>query len=278
MNETPEPTVTESMPAVARPEPGPTLSTRPLYRFAIVPNAPEQLVKLSRLAEDEDWNYRHTPHDHDLPILFNYLHHTFERLEDEGKIVVSRDGEHACFNTGLVTEHQEPIYALFDRNLFPDDPRPWHFRDFYRKGEHHLNYFESLPHMAHYFDDPTCLVFDTRLELRTNIEHVIAENRERFPEPYQSMSDYQLQTVVRGAIENAKERVQRNYKAAVPQHYRARVQLLLPLCLAEPSRADLALVAERFEGFYRASTCLTLDMAYNNARQLARPDTDWLQP
>jgi hypothetical protein len=34
-----------------------------------------------------------------------------------------------------------------------------------------------------------------------------------------------------------------------------------------PSKADLALVVERFSDFYRAATCLTLDMAYNNARQ-----------
>ena len=40
----------------------------------------------------------------------------------------------------------------------------------------------------------------------------------------------------------------------------------------------MALVVEDSGGFYRASTCLTLDIAYNNARQLARPDKDWLQP
>jgi uncharacterized protein DUF3825 len=239
---------------------------------------PARLPRLAELAEPEDWNYRHTTSDHPFPILFNYLHHTFDRVNEEGKVAISGDGEHACWNSGLVTVHQEPIFLLFDRNLFSDDTRPWHFRDFCRKGEHYLNYFEALPDMAHYFDDPTCLVLDTRLDLRTNIEHIIAENRERFPEPYRAMSDYQLQTVVRGAIENAKERVRRNYKAAVPQFYRGRVQLLLPLCLETPVRADLALVVEKFEGFYRASTCLTLDMAYNNARQLARPDTDWLQP
>jgi hypothetical protein len=254
------------------------ISSRPLFRFAIIPNMSDQLPRLVALAEREDWNYRHAESPHPYPILFNYLHHTFDRLSEEDKIAVSRDGEHACWNSGLVTIHQEPIYLLIDRNLFDNDDRPWHFRDFYRKGEHHLNYFEALPDMAHYFDDPTCLVLDTRYDLRPNIEHVIAENRERFPDQYQAMSDYQLQTVVRGAIENAKERVRRNYKAAVPQFYRGRVQLLLPLCLETPTRADLALVVEKFEGFYRASTCLTLDMAYNNARQLARPDTDWLQP
>lgn len=253
-------------------------SSRPLYRFAIIPGLPEKLATLAELAEPEEWNYRHTPSDHALPILFNYLHHTFDRLEEEEKLVISSDGEHTCWNTGLVTAHQEPLFALCDRNLFPNDPRPWHFREFIRKGEHQLNYFEALPDMAHYFDDPGNLVLDTRHELRANIEHIIAENRERFPLPYRDMSDYQLQTVVRGAIENAKERVRRNYKAAVPQFYRGRIQLLLPLCLETPVRADLALVVERFDGFYRASTALTLDMAYNNARQLARPDRDWLEP
>jgi hypothetical protein len=238
----------------------------------------EKLAVLAELAEPEDWNYRHTSSEHGFPILYSYLHRTFERVEEEGKVAVSADGEHACWNSGLVTIHQEPIFLLFDRNLFANDDRAWHFRSFVRRGEHHLNYFEALPVMAHYFDDPSCLVLDNRFELRPNIEHIIAENRDRFPQPYRDMSDYQLQTVVRGAIENAKERVRRNYKAAVPQYYRGRVQLLLPLCLENPARADLAIVAERFDGFYRASTCLTLDMAYNNARQLARPDRDWLEP
>ncbi|MCH8930901.1 MAG: DUF3825 domain-containing protein [Proteobacteria bacterium] len=35
---------------------------------------------------------------------------------------------------------------------------------------------------------------------------------------------------------------------------------------------------QAYDGFYCAATCLTLDMAYNNARQLARPDSDWLEP
>jgi hypothetical protein len=92
------------------------------------------------------------------------------------------------------------------------------------------------------------------------------------------MADYQLQTFLSGAVENAKQRVRRNYKAAIPQYYRGKIQLLLPLCLTQPDVADLTLVVENHGAFYLASTCLTLDMAYNNARQLARPDRDWLQP
>src|SRR5437899_515384 len=114
-------------------------STRPLFRFAIIPGMPDQLRRLVELAEPEDWNYRHTPSDHEFPILYNYLHYTFERVEEEGKIATSRDQQHACWNSGLVTVHQEPIYLLFDRNLFPDDARRWHFRKPSRKGEHDLN-------------------------------------------------------------------------------------------------------------------------------------------
>lgn len=132
--------------------------------------------------------------------------------------------------------------------------------------------------MAHYFEDPSCVVYDTRKELRSNIEHIISDNRERFPVELQIMNNYALQNIVKGAIDSVLERVKRNYKTAIPQHYDGSVQLLLPLCLTDAAKADLALVVERFHEFYRASTCLTLDMAYNNARQLARPDRDWLQP
>ncbi len=113
---------------------------------------------------------------------------------------------------------------------------------------------------------------DSRKELRANIEHIITDNKERFPQPYSAMDNYALQTFLKGAIDNARERVKRNYKTAIPQYYRGRTQLLLPLCISNPNAADLALVVEDHGAFYRASTCITLDMAYNNARQ------DWHAP
>ena len=85
-------------------------------------------------------------------------------------------------------------------------------------------------------------------------------------------------TLSKGQLIQLKERAKRNYKTAIPQYYNGNIQLLLPLSLTDPAKADLALAVERFNDFYRAATCLTLDMAYNNARQLARPDRDWLAP
>jgi hypothetical protein len=249
-----------------------------LYEFAFIPQYADRLTELAALAEQEDWSYQHSPAEGHLPVLHNYLRYTFARVAEEQKVAISSDDRYACFNTGLVTPNQEEIYALFNENHFPDRRNFWHIQGFYRKGQHELTKFPALPELAHYFEDPAKLVFDHRKELRVNVEHIVDENRLRFPEPYRSLDSYALQTFLKGAIDNAKQRVCRNYKTAVPQYYLGEIQLLLPLCLSAPGRADLAMVVVNFGDFYRASTCLTLDMAYNNARQLARPDRDWLTP
>lgn len=256
------------------------MSTWPdrLFDLIYFPAMDDKLDELAALAEAENWKYQNATDNHKLPILFNYLQHTYSRLASENKIVISDNAQLITFNTGLVTDNQEPIYALANTNRNQNASMPWYFQGWRRRGEYEMTRFSELPEMAHYFDDTSFLVFDHRKELRANIEHIVTENKERFPEPYKSMDDYAVQTFLKGALDNAQERVKRNYKTAIPHYYRGKIQLLLPLCLGSPSKADLAIVAEDHGKFYRASTCLTLDMAYNNARQLARPDRDWLLP
>ena len=249
-----------------------------LFDLIYIPVMDDKLDELAELAECESWDYQNTPSTRNKPVLFNYIQYTYSKLVDENKIVLSDDGQAVTFNTGLVTPNQEAIFAYATTNRNPGSQSPWFFNGWKRKGDHDLTKFSNLPDMAHYFDDPSSLVFDPRKDLRANIEHIVSDNKERFPEPYKSMDDYAVQTFLKGAIDNAKERVRRNYKTAIPHFYRGRIQLVLPLCLGSPVRADLAIVAEDHGSFYRASTCLTLDMAYNNARQLARPDKDWLLP
>ncbi len=137
--------------------------------------------------------------------------------------------------------------------------------------------------MANYFNDPSVLLYDRRCELFINIDHVM-EHIGRFPKHLQA-NPYVARQLMISAEATTKKRVYRNYKAAVPQYYRDKggeggVQLLLPICLENPARADLALVVDKSEAgnAYRGSTVLTLDMGYNNARLLSRPDTEWLQP
>ncbi len=79
--------------------------------------------------------------------------------------------------------------------------------------------------------------------------------------------------------EEVKRRVKTNYKIAIPQFFNNQIQLLLPLCLTPNSQnPDLALVIHRINNTYRANTCLTLKMAYNNARLIVKPQSSWLKP
>lgn len=246
--------------------------------FALMPKFAEDIEVLADFAEIEDWSYKNTINTVTNPILRNYIKYTYKRIAEEKKVTITADEKYACWNTGLITVNQEPIYILFSENRLSDHPTYWHFWKFARRGEGELNKFLSIPEMAHYFDDPSILVYDTRKELRANIEHIVQDNRDRFSTELKEMNSFGLQNIVKGAIDSAKERVKRNYKTAIPQYYNGNIQLLLPLSLTDPAKADMALAVERFSDFYRAATCLTLDMAYNNARQLARPDRDWLVP
>ena len=55
------------------------------------------------------------------------------------------------------------------------------------------------------------------------------------------------------------------------------MSLLLPLDLTDDEKPDVALVVELVEsGAYLGQTILTMNMAYNNARLISRPDSDWL--
>ena len=73
-----------------------------------------------------------------------------------------------------------------------------------------------------------------------------------------------------------KKKVSANYKLAIPQYYEGKIQLLLPLCLEDDETPSLALTVTKVGNFYQGHTCLTLDMAYNNARLIAKPESNWL--
>ena len=83
--------------------------------------------------------------------------------------------------------------------------------------------------------------------------------------------------ILTGAVELMKRRVSANYKLAIPQCYEDKIQLLLPLCLdTDEGKPDLALAVTKLDNCYQGYTCLTLDMAYNNARLIAKPESGWL--
>jgi len=252
----------------------------------------DDLARLADMAEPETWDF-HTPVVDDeedpgnqetvpgsptYPVLRSYIQHTVARLEEQGKVAFG-NGQHApvaALNTGLVTPSQEPIYAYLVKRQ-ASDGFDWRLDAWVKESDGRLaGVFSPRPSRATYWDEPTVLFFDTRLPLILDWDHFVEDNLVRYPPDIQDKAMALMLT--RAAVAAARERVGRNYKAAVPQFHRGEVQLLLPLCLRGTAEAQLALVVRRIGNEYHGETVLPLPGALRNARLLARPDRDWLNP
>jgi len=243
-----------------------------------------KMENLVNIARPERWHYLYDTYKESYckyPILLNYISYTFKRLyslnlkyHHDNYIYQSDDV--CCFNTGLFTLNFEKIYALFNKNTVPNSFK-WVFDGFYKKSAIELRKIGKLPIRATYFDNITDLIYDTSLELRINIDHILDDekNKMRIPDIYRDSPNLPM-LFNNTAIGYAEVRVMENYKAAVPQFFNGKIQFLLPISLGDPKIVDLSLAVEKVGDVYTGRTCLTLDMAYNNARQIAKPESDWL--
>lgn len=240
----------------------------------------DALVALSNLAEREDWGGAQSS-SAALPILDSYVRYTYQRLVMEEKIAKTADDEYAAFNTGLLTQYTEDIFALFQRNRHPSG-QPWYFLRWATESDRDImRHFPATPQLAEYVSTAADLVYDWRRGLKLNFEHILGDNIERFP-PELAQAPHRARAAITAAVEVAIKRVRRNHKLVVPQWYPrlhdAGAQFLMPLDLTGDGAADLALVVSAVGDSYRGNTVLTLEMAYTNARLVARPDSEWLKP
>ncbi len=219
--------------------------------------------ELSELAAKEEWSSVTYP---DKKILTNYMAHTYRKLSSEKNIIINKD--YALLNTGLFTEFYQPIYAYNDKNGLQ-------FLTAYELGN--INISERPP-KANYFEDPSLLLFDWHYEININYKHILKDinNFDRIPEKLKDGKN--ILNNLNGSIETMKKKVSANYKLAIPQYYEGKIQLLLPLCLEDDEIPSLALTVTKIGNYYQGHTCLTLDMAYNNARLIAKPESNWLKP
>ncbi|UJR17368.1 hypothetical protein I4U23_004263 [Adineta vaga] len=259
------------------------------------------LKPLKKMAEAEEWGS-------DDIILINYFVHTFHALreaqrgEPQGRYIVEYNNW-IYFDTGLITTNMESIYAAFEKNRAPGtrgtDKNPQYFiggnPSNFLRDVHMTDYCNPLPNRCRYFDDYTQLIMDGTKTPTVQWAHIIDENWERickvlYPgrrhddRNFKEQQQYDAHTRLAGALNIALKRVHTNYRTAVPHSYRGELQLLLPLCILKPNKPDLVLTISRVDlnppapgqFSYTAKTILTLDMAYQNARLVARPEKDWL--
>lgn len=243
-----------------------------IYDFMQWGNYNQKIQDLANIANQETWSFSENT---DNLILKNYLKYTFYKLQEENKVI--ENDFYCIFNTGLFTSYYEQIFVCGER--LENSDTKWKFKGFYTEYELGNLNIGTYPERADYFADPSLLVFDWRLNINTQYTHILDDEDNKTRLPKCVLEAERPEFVLTGAIDNAIKRVMANYKLAVPQHFKGRVQLLLPLCFGKSDVPDLALTLTKMQaGFYQGHTCLTMDMAYNNARLISKPESNWLLP
>ncbi|HEX4325137.1 MAG TPA: DUF3825 domain-containing protein, partial [Gaiellaceae bacterium] len=197
----------------------------------------------------------------------------------------------SAFDTGLLSRHFEPIYAVFEANRDPDR-QPWVHKEWAAPSSPRLREFNRDElRRALFFSEPAEAVYDPRLRVDLNLEHIIDDNVDRYPSELQTNA-YLRKATLEQAVKVAGAKARANWRLAAPQFYwppsgqPGHIQLLLPLALIDPDHVDLALVVDRHPAYtedrdatdacYRAYTVLPLEWAYRNARLVTRPEAYWL--
>lgn len=216
---------------------------------------------LAEKAIKENWSNDTYPNN---GILANYLVKTYDKLSSEKNIIIGKN--YALFNTGLFTKHYDSIYTY-------QSGKEIQFLTGYELSGIGV---DERPERANYFEHPELLLFDWHYKIDVHYPHILEdkENQKRFPK--EVLESKNITNNFDGAIDKMKKKVSANYKLAIPQYFEGKIQLLLPLCLADDNIPDMALVVTKVGNVYRGHTCLTLDMAYNNARLIAKPESNWL--
>ena len=243
----------------------------------------QKLDILAKMAQPEKWTYKKIQDSDPYKILRNYIQFTYNRLDEENKLIDSSDGNFRCMNTGLLTTYNQEIVAIFTKNEKPGK-QPWFFNGFFKETDKFFTRnFTALPPLADYCDNVKDLIYDHRLELLLKKEHIIDDNFERFVDAGYSSKDL-INALLDSAKSTLEKKLKRNFKLALPFYYRntetgeCKIQLLAPLYFpGAPVR--LALVLNKIQSdakeYYECITVLPVEWAYMNARLIIKPDEEW---
>lgn len=259
-----------------------------LFDFAYVPVWFDQLRELAEIALPESWSFivpAKFSTNTTTPILERYIKTVFHKqalayiladnTEMEDRVFYIRN-EFSCFHTGLYTTRYEAIFMCFERNKRRESMLDWFFKGWADRSSPLLRYVSPLPERPIYEAKSTDHAFHPDWEIRVNIDHILGDeaNIERLPDSVKQT--WNLPLLMETAVELGRRKAMVCPSIIVPQVYQGEVQFLMPIYLTNPTWPDLALALSPMNGYYYGHTCLTLQMAYFNARLLARPTASWL--
>lgn len=236
----------------------------------------KMLSYLTNIAEEEKWSFDETKPYH---ILKKYLSNTFSQCSKQKKVLISDDGEYSCFNTGLLTPNGDDIIAIFEKNT-RDGAQPWILRKFKEKSSRDfLNVFAEVPKLATYTESFQDLYFNPDYNIVVNTDHILDDNWDRIESVLKYPSKNIVKLLLTGVVEEAKKKTKRNLRLVVPQFYKNQIMYLVPITIPDinGNNVTMALAVERTEtSQYRANTIFTKEMAYEKARVLMKPESNWL--
>lgn len=269
-----------------------------IFEFAFFPDFNKQLKSLSELAAPEYWEYEVTNEhiDNKFGILYNYMMYTFKKIAKEYNKSDSpekfpyliKTNDIACFSTGLYSIFGEVIYAYFEKNESTShSTQPYFFKGFFVTSDNKLNLISKLPEAVVYLPASENFLYNTSgvTTIRVNLSHILGDekNIERLPSELQGDDKKILmENAFRGSIDRVQRELKENSMIAAPQYNNKfdTIQLLLPLKITK-DEAQLVLVVDKVKDengitIYMGRTCLTPIMAYNNSRQIMKPNQAWL--
>lgn len=230
---------------------------------------------LSKMAEDEVWTIN--PNEPNS-VLFKYVLGTFKQCYTQDKLLYTANKSHCCFNTGLLTPNGNDILCVFRKNE-RQNAQPWVLNFFADKTERrYMDLFSDIPALATYTDNFEKFYFNPDYEIIVSTDHILDDNWERISAVV-PLSKPIVKSLMVGVIEEAKIKIKRNIRLVVPQYYNNEIMYLLPIRIpiSDDEYVTMALAIELTKTCkYRANTIFTKEMAYEKARLLMKPESNWL--
>lgn len=259
-------------------------------------NAYEKFLEdIASNAVAEPWSFSNRPSACKYPILKSYLENIFGKLRKEtqagaiNKIVQSADGHYILFNTNLPDTFGRDILIMAEVRKKVNGEEYFENPSMFTKGVSEMRRLgfsvENTPQPAAFFEDVNEVIFQSSWTIDSSFEHldhIIQDNRSRFPKEYQEKDPIRVAGDLEQGINMAVRMAKRNFKYIAPMYRPQKdcIQMLMPIYLSGSYREapDFALVLTPDNGIYIPETILPIDGAYQNARLIAMPDEAWLRP
>ena len=253
------------------------------------------LNDIANNAVAEPWSFSNRPSACKYPILKSYLENIFGKLRKEtlagatDKIVQSADGHYILFNTNLPDTFGKDILIMAEVRKKVNGEEYFENPSMFTKGVSEMRRLgfsvENTPQPASFFEDVNEVIFQSSWTIDSSFEHldhIIQDNRSRFPKEYQEKDPVRDAGDLEQGINMAVRMAKRNFKYIAPMYRPQKdcIQMLMPIYLSGSYRdaPDFALVLTPDNGIYIPETILPIDGAYQNARLIAMPDEAWLRP